>query len=231
VLERTEALAASEQRFSQAFYVNPIPACMTTFGREMFAEVNDAFLALTGYSRDEVVGKASRELQMWSSPEDQRKLGEAQRRERGFRNLELSLRDKDGGVHTVLLSAVVIRLGGDEGYLKMFYDVTEQRRTQEQMHRAIQEVMSDTGWFSHRVLERLAAIRTGGDEVYEPVELSRREREVLGRLAQGMNNDTIAKDLGLSVQTVRNYISTLYSKLDVHSRAEAIIWARERGVV
>lgn len=230
---RTEELQHSEQRFSQAFYANPIPACMTTFGRETFVEVNDALLALTGYEREEVVGKTSRELAMWSSPEDQKKRGEAQRNGLGFHNLELGMLTKAREVKNILISAAVIRLNGNghDGYLKMFYDVTEQRRTQEQMHRAIQEVMSDTGWFSSRVLERLAHVKTGSAEALVPVNLSKREQQVLERLAGGMGNEAIAKDLGLSPQTIRNYVTNLYEKLEVHSRSEAIVWARERGIV
>lgn len=91
--------------------------------------------------------------------------------------------------------------------------------------------MSDTGWFSHKVLERLATIRSGDTQQLEPVALSRREQQVLGHLARGLGNDAIARDLGLSPSTVRNYISVVYSKLGVHSRAEAIVWARERGIV
>ena len=54
---------------------------------------------------------------------------------------------------------------------------------------------------------------------------------MLELLAQGKGNDAIASELGIATQTVRNYISTLYDKLGVHSRAEAIVWARERGIV
>lgn len=46
-----------------------------------------------------------------------------------------------------------------------------------------------------------------------------------------MNNEQIAAELGIVTQTVRNYISALYDKLGVNSRAEAIVWARERGIV
>ena len=46
-----------------------------------------------------------------------------------------------------------------------------------------------------------------------------------------MNNDVIAKELGIATQTVRNYISAVYDKLGVRSRGEAIVWARERGIV
>lgn len=230
VVRRTDALRMSEQRFSQAFYANPIPACMTTFGRETFVEVNDAFVALTGYARDEIVGHTSRELKMWSSPEDLKTLDQMQRDDKGFRNAELELRTEAGEVRDILLSAEVIRLDGHEGYLKMFYDVTDRKRTEEEMHRAIQTVMNDASWFSRSLLEQLARIRTGGNTL-PSVDLSKRERQVLERLAGGQSNTVIAEDLGLAAQTVRNYIATIYDKIGAHSRAEAIVWARERSII
>lgn len=45
------------------------------------------------------------------------------------------------------------------------------------------------------------------------------------------SNNAIAHELGLATQPVRNYISNLYDKLGVHTRAEAVVWARERGIV
>ena len=230
VRERTEALARSNARFSQAFYLNPIPACMTTLGQnETFLEVNDAFLSFTGYSREEVVGRASRDLGLWSSPEDRRELGAAQRGGTGLRDLELGLRAKDGGSYTVLMSAEVIEFDGSRGLLKMFYDVTARKEGEALVHRAIQEVMDDASWFSHKVVERLAQLKTGNG-AREAVEFSRREREVLELMAGGLNNDAIARELGVAVQTVRNYIAAVYDKLGVHTRGEAIVWARERGI-
>ena len=61
--------------------------------------------------------------------------------------------------------------------------------------------------------------------------LSTCERQVLEQLASGRNNDAIAAELGIATQTVRNYISTVYDKIGVNSRAEAIVWARERGLI
>ncbi|WP_134621886.1 response regulator transcription factor, partial [Pseudomonas aeruginosa] len=46
---------------------------------------------------------------------------------------------------------------------------------------------------------------------------------------QGLADKEIAKELGLAPNTVRNHVATIYAKLDVHSRGEAIVWARERG--
>lgn len=230
VRERTEALARSNARFSQAFYLNPLPACMTTLGQhETFLEVNDAFLSFTGYAREEVVGRAGRDLGLWGSPEDRRELGAAQRGETGVRDLELGLRAKDGGRYTVLMSAEVIELDGSRGLLKMFYDVTARKAGEALVHRAIQEVMDDASWFSHKVVERLAQLKTGNG-AREAVAFSRREREVLELMAGGLNNDAIARELGVATQTVRNYIAAVYDKLGVHTRGEAIVWARERGI-
>lgn len=57
-----------------------------------------------------------------------------------------------------------------------------------------------------------------------------REHEILDLVAQGLNNGTIATKLGISERTVRNNVSIILSKLDVHSRAEAIVRAREAGL-
>ena len=55
------------------------------------------------------------------------------------------------------------------------------------------------------------------------------EREVLRRVARGLDNRTIAAELGKSEKTVRNQVSSILDKLGLHTRAEAIVHARERG--
>ena len=61
-------------------------------------------------------------------------------------------------------------------------------------------------------------------------ELTEREREVLGLIAQGYNNAEIARQLFLSVKTVRNHVSNIFSKLQVADRAQVIIRARDAGL-
>jgi DNA-binding NarL/FixJ family response regulator len=58
--------------------------------------------------------------------------------------------------------------------------------------------------------------------------LSVREREILTRIAQGRTNDEIARQLFISEKTVRNHITRIFEKLDVHSRAQAIVLARDK---
>lgn len=61
-------------------------------------------------------------------------------------------------------------------------------------------------------------------------ELSERELEVLDRIARGLNNYEIATQLNITVKTVSNHISNIFSKLQVADRAQAIIRAREAGL-
>jgi pimeloyl-ACP methyl ester carboxylesterase/DNA-binding CsgD family transcriptional regulator len=59
--------------------------------------------------------------------------------------------------------------------------------------------------------------------------LSPREREILGLLAEGLANAEIGERLAISEKTVRNHVSNLFDKLGVWTRAQAIVFARERG--
>ena len=63
------------------------------------------------------------------------------------------------------------------------------------------------------------------------LELSIRERDVLRLIAQGYNNIEIAQKLTLSEKTVRNYVSLIYAKLQIHSRVEAMLLARRSGLM
>jgi len=93
--------------------------------------------------------------------------------------------------------------------------------------------MQDTSWFSTSVVEKLAVLRSPASARHTPSEikdLTRRERDVLGLISQGLTDTNIAGNLKLSRSTVRNHVASLYSKIDVHSRGEAIVWARERGI-
>ena len=73
--------------------------------------------------------------------------------------------------------------------------------------------------------------------VFTPISLSQpfpdlteREREILALIAQGYTNQAIAQKLVISPKTVRNHISSIFSKLQVTSRLEAILRAKDAGM-
>ena len=93
--------------------------------------------------------------------------------------------------------------------------------------------MKDTSWFTQTIMEKLAQVRSPGgiDNGSELAELTPRERDVLGLVCAGRSDPEIAQELGLSRNTVRNHVATLYSKIGVNRRSAAIVWGRERGVI
>jgi len=100
--------------------------------------------------------------------------------------------------------------------------------------RAIRAVASGEAIFSPGVAERVmhyfAHPAVSPAQGVPLAQLSEREREVLTLIAQGLTNTAIAERLVLSPKTVRNYISEIYSKLQVTDRIQAVLLAREAGL-
>jgi DNA-binding NarL/FixJ family response regulator len=99
--------------------------------------------------------------------------------------------------------------------------------------RAIRAVANGEVIFSPGVAGQMMAYfargkKPGGDIPFP--ELTPREREVLELLAEGLTNNAIAEELVLSPKTVRNQVSNIFGKLQVASRSEAIVKAREAGI-
>ena len=83
-----------------------------------------------------------------------------------------------------------------------------------------------------RVLEEIgafAAPAAGGDEAFTA--LTRRERQILAHIARGLDNAQIAAHLALSEKTVRNHITAVFAKIGAENRGQAIVQAREAGLV
>jgi DNA-binding CsgD family transcriptional regulator len=71
------------------------------------------------------------------------------------------------------------------------------------------------------------AARRGEDPAFD--RLTAREREILALISEGLANADIGERLSISEKTVRNHISNLFDKLGVWTRAQAIVFARDRG--
>ena len=97
---------------------------------------------------------------------------------------------------------------------------------------AIRAVSSGDAIFSPAIASRMMAFfntARPAAPAYAFPELTEREREVLGLIAQGLSNAQIAEQLVLSSSTVRNYVSSIFSKLQVADRTQAAIKARDAG--
>jgi DNA-binding NarL/FixJ family response regulator len=99
--------------------------------------------------------------------------------------------------------------------------------------RAIRAVGEGEAIFSATMAQRLVGFFSSPRQTVPSLpfpDLTEREREILTLLAQGRSNSEIAQQLVIEQKTVRNYISSIFSKLQVTDRAQAIIRAREAGL-
>lgn len=103
----------------------------------------------------------------------------------------------------------------------------------EETVRAIHSVAKGAAIFSPKSAQRLITYFGRKKDFTQSdtfPELTEREREILGLIAQGLTNPAIAERLVLSPKTVRNHVSNIFSKLQVSDRAQAIIKARQAGM-
>lgn len=97
---------------------------------------------------------------------------------------------------------------------------------------AVRAVAKGKEWYSPPVMAKIAAWARGETPLPSGVGgLTERELEVLQLLARGWDNRRIAEELEISEGTAKNHVVRVYDKLGVHSRAEAVAWAWEQGVV
>jgi len=133
--------------------------------------------------------------------------------------LVLTMSDDDDSVFAALRA-------GARGYLL-------KESSSEDIIRAIQAVARGEAVFGPRIADRVVAFfaATAPGRGPDPFpQLTAREREILDFLAQGCDNLTIARRLVVSDKTVRNHVSTVLTKLQVASRAEAVALARDAGL-
>lgn len=131
-LRAEAALRSSEERFSKAFQASPIGISITTLDEGRFLDVNNSLLRLLGYSSQEVIGKTSVELNIWTHPLiESAKLTQILRMQGGISNLEVEVQTKSGEIHDCLLSGELIDLQGVPCVLSMLTDITERKRTDE----------------------------------------------------------------------------------------------------
>ena len=134
-----EAIRQSEKRFSQVFHASPIPITITTLGDGRYIEVNNAWLKLFGYARDEVIGKSSLQLNIWANPQQRAGMIQQLASSGTLREFEHHAQTKTGEARDVLVSAEVIELNNERYNLSFVYDITELKETQQNLERRVAE--------------------------------------------------------------------------------------------
>jgi PAS domain S-box-containing protein len=137
--QAVEALRRSEATFAAAFNDGPVILTITRLADGRIMEVNERFLAMTGYRREEVIGRTPLELGLWVNPRQRDEGLQHLRHGNALREGEADFRMKDGSVRTCLLFATLLDVHGERGVLTALTDITERRRAEAERARLAEE--------------------------------------------------------------------------------------------
>ncbi len=132
---RQQGLRESEKRYRAAFLTSPDAVDITRVSDNQHLEVNDGFVQMFGWAREEVVGKSGLELGIWRDKAARDQML-AQLLAHGVcRSQEQQLYHRDGHRLTVLMSASLFDFEGEPCMLWVTHDITEHRQAREQIER------------------------------------------------------------------------------------------------
>ncbi|HMV33005.1 MAG TPA: PAS domain S-box protein, partial [Gemmatimonadales bacterium] len=147
-----KALRDSEARYRAAFQTSVDAVNINRLSDGLYLEVNEGFTRMTGWTREEVVGRTSAEIAIWWDMADRQRLVAALQRDRICRNLEARFRFKDGEMRHGLMSAALLEIDGVPCILSITRDITERHladealKASEQRLRDIIDASADWIW-------------------------------------------------------------------------------------
>ena len=146
-----EALRLSEEKFSTAFLISPDAVNINRFEDGKYIEVNESFLKIIGYSREELLGSSSVELNIWANLADRRRMIKELLKNGEMENMVAHFLRKDGCVIVGSMSAKIIELKGERCILSITRDITEKVKADAELlvaHEKLEQAYQATleGW-------------------------------------------------------------------------------------
>jgi PAS domain S-box-containing protein len=127
------ALVASEQKFSRAFYLNPDAMTISRVSDGVFVAVNRGFAQMLGCGEDEILGHSSRELAIWETPEDRKRLFDRLEQDGQVTDFETRFRRRDGMSRIGLISACLIDINKVPHMLAINRDITDRKQDEAEL--------------------------------------------------------------------------------------------------
>ena len=186
-IEAEEALRSSQEMFAKAFLTSPDAININRLSNGMYLNINQGFMNITGFTREDVLGVSSLDLNIWASPADRSLLVKELQENGEVNNMEAGFRFKDGSVKTGLMFARVIEIDHEPCILSITRDISGRKQAETDLteaHRQLEEAYTATlqGWV--RALE----IRE-----YDTADHSRRVVELTVAIAKrmGINGEAL----------------------------------------
>ncbi len=155
-----KALRESEKRFAKVFESSPALIAITNIDNGQYFDVNDVWLNDLGYTRREVLGRTSFDLNLWADLSDRERLVESLKKSLSVRGLETRLRTKAGEIRDFLLAIEPIELDGKTRLLSVAQDITRRKKNEKvitRLGRIVEDSMNEVFVFDVKTLRFLQA--------------------------------------------------------------------------
>lgn len=126
----------AEEKFAKAFYSAPNLMAITVPEDGMIVDINDAYLNVLGYTREECVGHTTTALNIWADPEQRSAMVDHIKKEGRSLNAEVNLRKKSGEISTVILSMEPVTINDKKYLLSVATDITERKHVEEKLKKS-----------------------------------------------------------------------------------------------
>ena len=142
----------SEAKFYTTFNTNPDGMVIIRLSDGVYIDINKGFTNITGYTREEFIGKSHKEINIWENPNDRQKLIEGLKKDGKVNDLEARFLRKDGVILTGLFSVSIILLNNVQHTLSVSRDITQQKlekealRASENLLNISQQLTKVGGW-------------------------------------------------------------------------------------
>ena len=129
--QAAELLRQSEERFAKAFHSSPAPLVISDIETGRFIDVNARWVEMLGFSKEEQIGRTSKEVGIWSDPAQRDEAIALIRSQGHFKEFPIEFMTRDGQNRSALWSAEIVSLQGRDVMLSLILDHTERKRTEE----------------------------------------------------------------------------------------------------
>lgn len=125
-------LRQSEEKFSKAFLSSPDSIMISTVADGRYIDVNDSFYEITGFDREEVIGRSAKEINIWKNSKDRDAFVEKIKNQGKIRNFRAPFRKKNGEEGIVSMSAEIVEIEGEKCLLTISRDITRDIQVEKQ---------------------------------------------------------------------------------------------------